>query len=94
MGSVPVDQHVLFDDWGSGTGLECFDVWYGEFEMGRMVKSLGISTRSVVSVRCIVWADVVRFSVIVPSDDLEELEVILKLEDLFPSVVPKGLGIE
>jgi hypothetical protein len=45
-------------------------------------------------VRSVVRADVVRFSVIVPSDNLEELEVILKLEDLFPSVVPESLGVE
>ena len=94
MWSVPVDQHVLFDDGCSGTSLECFNVWNGEFKMGRMVESLGISAGTVVGVRCIVRTNVVGFSVIVPSDDLEELEFVLHLEDLFPSVVPERLGVE
>jgi hypothetical protein len=94
MRSVPVDQHVLFDNGCSGTSLEGFDVWNGEFEMGRMVETFGISTGTVVGVRSIVGANVVGFSVIVPSDDFEELEFVLEFENLFPSVVPKGLGVE
>ena len=94
MWSVPVDQHVLFDDGCSGTSLECFNVWNGEFKMSRMVESLGISAGTVVGVRCIVRTNVVGFSVIVPSDNLEELEFILELENLFPSVVPQSLGVE
>ena len=94
MGSVPVYEHVLFDNGSSGSSLECFNVWNGEFEMGRMVESFGVSTGTVVSMGSIVWTNVVGFSVIVPSDDLEELEFVLHLEDLFPSVVPESLGVE
>jgi hypothetical protein len=92
--SVPVDKHVLFDNRSSGTGLECFNVWNSEFEMGGMVESLGVSAGTIIGVRSIVRANVVRFSVVVPSDDLEELEFVLELEDLFPSVIPESFGVE
>ena len=59
-----------------------------------MVESFGVSTGTVVSMGSIVWTNVVGFSVIVPSDDLEELEFVLHLEDLFPSVVPESLGVK
>lgn len=94
VGSVPVDEHVLFDNGSSGSSLECFNVWNGEFEVGRMVESFGISTGTVVGMGSIVWTNVVGFSVIVPSDNLEELEFVLHLENLFPSVVPESLGVE
>lgn len=94
MRSVPVNQHVLFDNGCSGTSLECFNVWNGEFEMSRMIKSFSISTGTVIGMWCIVRTDVVGFSVIVPSDNFEEFQVILEFENLFPSVVPKSLGVE
>lgn len=59
-----------------------------------MVQSLGVAGRTVVSVWSVVWADIVGFSIIVPSDDFEEFKVVLHLEDLFPSVVPEGLRVE
>lgn len=94
MRSVPVYQHVLFDDRSSRTGLECFNVWNGEFEMGRMVEASSVPAGTIVGVWSIKGTDVVGFSVIVPGDDLEELEVVLEFQDLFPSVVPESLGVE
>jgi hypothetical protein len=94
MRSVPVYEHILFNDGCSRTGFEGFDVRNSEFEVGSVVESFGVSGRTIVSVGCVVWTNVVGFSVIVPSDDFEELEVILHLENLLPSVVPEGFGVE
>ena len=62
--------------------------------MGRMVESSCISAGTVVGVGGIQWTDVVRFSIIVPSNNLEVFEAVLELENLFPSVVPESLGVE
>jgi len=56
--------------------------------MGSMVESSGISAGTVVGVGCVQRADVVGFSVVVPGYNLEVLEAVLELENLFPSVVP------
>lgn len=56
--------------------------------MSSMVESSGISAGTVVGMGSVQGTDVVGFSVIVPSDNLEVFETVLELENLFPSVVP------
>jgi len=84
----------LFDNGSSGTSLECFDVGNSEFKMRSMVESSGISAGPIVGMWSVQGTDVVGFSVIIPSNNLEVFEAVLELEDLFPSVVPESLGVE
>ena len=59
-----------------------------------MVESSGISAGTIVGMGSVQGTDVVGFSVVVPGYNLEVLEAVLELENLFPSVVPESLGVE
>lgn len=59
--SVPVDEHLLVDDWRRGTSLEGLDVRDREVEHGSVVQSFGPFGRSVICVGSVVWADVMGF---------------------------------
>ena len=59
--SVPVDEHLLVDNWRGGTSLEGLDVRDREVEHGSVVQSFGPFGRSVISVGSVVWADVMGF---------------------------------